>query len=140
VTWELILNRREEYRKCFWDFDIEMILSKTDEELLDRIEHFGVIKNRLKTLGVKKNALAYQKIVSDHGSLDTFLWNYVDHKPIVNIWGNYRDAPTHIEISTRLSKDLKKYGFTFVGPVICYAFMQACGMVSDHETDCFKRG
>ncbi len=138
VTWELILNRREEYRKCFWNFDIETIISKTDDELLKRIQDFGVVKNRLKTLGVRKNALAYQKIVSDHGSLDRFLWNYVDGQPIVNIWGNYRDAPTHTDISTQLSKDLKKYGFTFVWPVICYAFMQSCGMVSDHERHCFR--
>jgi DNA-3-methyladenine glycosylase I len=73
-----------------------------------------VVKNRLKTIGVKKNALAYQKIVADHGSLDTFLWNYVGENSIVNIWKSYRDTPTHTEISTRLSKDLKKYGFTFV--------------------------
>jgi DNA-3-methyladenine glycosylase I len=73
-----------------------------------------VVKNRLKTIGVKKNALAYQKIARDHGSLDAFLWNYVDNTQVVNAWTNYKDAPARIDISTRLSKDLKKYGFTFV--------------------------
>jgi DNA-3-methyladenine glycosylase I len=138
VTWELILNKREEYRKCFWNFDIGTLISKSDEELLTRIQDFSVIRNRLKTLGIRKNALAYQRIVADHGSLDRFLWGYVDHTPMVNLWETYRDAPTHTEISTRLSKDLKKYGFAFVWPVICYAFMQSCGMVSDHEKHCFR--
>jgi DNA-3-methyladenine glycosylase I len=137
LSWETILNKREEYRRCFWDFDVEVLVSKTDEELLELIQHFGVIKNRLKTLGVKKNAMAYHKIIEEHGSLDTFLWSYVDGSPIVNLWDNYRDAPTQTDISTKLSKDLKKYGFGFVGPVICYAFMQACGMVSDHEKECW---
>jgi DNA-3-methyladenine glycosylase I len=138
VTWELILNRREEYRKCFWNFDIQTIISKSDDELLARIQDFGVIKNRLKTLSVKKNALAYLEIIKDHGSLNNFLWSYVDHKTIVNTWDNYRDAPASTDISTKLSKDLKKYGFGFVGPVICYAFMQSCGMASDHEKHCWR--
>ena len=138
VTWEMVLNKREEYRRCFWNFDIETLVSKSDEELLVRIKDFGVIRNKLKTIGVKKNALAFQKIVSQHGSLDKFLWNYVDNQPIVSVWDNYKDAPTSTEISTRLSKDLKRYGFTFVGPVICYAFMQSCGMVSDHKKGCWK--
>jgi DNA-3-methyladenine glycosylase I len=137
VTWEMVLNKREEYRKCFWDFDVQTLVSKTDEELLGRIQHFGVIKNRLKTLSVKKNAVAYQKIVLEHGSLDSYLWGFVGGKPVVNVWDSYQDAPTSTDISTTLSKDLKKYGFGFVGPVICYAFMQACGMVSDHEKGCW---
>jgi DNA-3-methyladenine glycosylase I len=137
VTWEMVLNKREEYRKCFWNFDTDTLISKTDEELLARIQDFGVIKNRLKTLSVRKNALAYLKIVQEHGSLDKFLWSYVGGKQIVNTWNSYRDAPTSTKISTRLSKDLKKYGFGFVGPVICYAFMQSSGMVSDHEECCW---
>jgi DNA-3-methyladenine glycosylase I len=137
VTWEQVLNKREEYRKCFWNFDIATLISKTDEELLARIQDFGVIKNRLKTLVIKKNALAYLKIVQEHGSLDKFLWSYMGGKPIVNTWQSYKDAPNSTDISTKLSKDLKKYGFGFVGPVICYAFMQSSGMVSDHEAGCW---
>jgi DNA-3-methyladenine glycosylase I len=137
LSWETILNKREEYRKCFWDFDIEKIIKKTDEELLERIQNFGVVKNKLKILGVKKNAIAYKKIVSEHKSLDNFLCSHVNNKQIINIWKNYKDAPTQTDVSIKLSKDLKKYGFTFVGPVICYAFMQSCGMVSDHEERCF---
>jgi DNA-3-methyladenine glycosylase I len=137
LSWETILNRREEYRKCFWDFDINTIIDKTDEELLERMNKFGIVKNKLKVLGVNKNAIAYKKIISEYKSLNNFLWNYVDNKSIVNTWENYKDAPTSTEISTKLSKDLKKYGFTFVGPTICYAFMQAAGMVRDHEAKCY---
>ncbi len=138
LSWETILNKRGEYRKCFWNFNIEKIIKKSDEELLERMQNFGVIKNRLKTLAIKKNALAYKKIILEHESLNKFLWNYVDNKQITNTWYNYKDAPTSTYISEKLSKDLKKYGFTFVGPIICYAFMQASGMVSDHKKSCFR--
>lgn len=137
LSWETILNKREEYRKCFWDFDIEKIIKKTDEELLERMSKFGVVKNKLKVLGVKKNAIAYKKIILEHGSLNKYLWNFVNNKPIINTWDNYKNAPTQTDISGKLSKELKSYGFTFVGPTICYAFMQAAGIVSDHEKMCF---
>jgi DNA-3-methyladenine glycosylase I len=139
VTWEMVLNKREEYRKCFWNFDVNILITKSDEELLARIQEFGVIKNRLKTIGVKKNAIAFNKIIRDHGSFDQYLWGFVDNQPIVNSWDNYRDAPTQTPLSTNLSKSLKKYGFSFIGPVICYAFMQSCGMVEDHEKSCYCR-
>jgi DNA-3-methyladenine glycosylase I len=138
LSWETILNKREEYKNCFWDFDVDIILTKTDEELLQRMTEFGVVKNKLKVLGVKKNALAYKKVVAEHDSLAAYLWDYVDNKQVIQVWENYKDAPTQTDISTKLSKDLKKYGFTFIGPTICYAFMQAVGMVSDHEKSCFK--
>jgi DNA-3-methyladenine glycosylase I len=138
LSWETILNKRVEYRKCFWDFDIDTILSKTDEDLLERMQEYSIVKNKLKVLGVKKNAIAYKKVVDEHGSLDTYLWSFVEGKPIVQVWNNYKDAPTQTDISVEISKSLKKYGFTFVGPTICYAFMQAAGLVSDHEKSCFK--
>ena len=138
ISWEMILNKREEYRKCFWGFDVEVLISKTDNELLSRIQDFGVVKNKLKTVGIKKNAFAFKNIVLEHGSFDHFLWSYVNCKPVVNKWNNFHDAPTSNDVSKKLSTDLKKYGFTFIGPVICYAFMQSCGMVSDHELDCWR--
>jgi DNA-3-methyladenine glycosylase I len=138
LSWETILNKREEYKKCFWDFDVEKIIKKSDEELLVRMHEYGVVKNRLKVLGVKKNALAYKRVVAEHGSLATYLWSYVDNKQIIQVWDNYKSAPTQTDISVHMSKELKKYGFTFVGPTICYAFMQAVGLVSDHEKCCFK--
>ncbi len=139
LSWETILNKREEYRKCFWNFDIEKIIKKTDEQLLDRMTKYGIIKNRLKVLGVKKNAVAYKKIVKEYGSLDKYLWSFVNDKPINNRLRTYKDGATQTEISEKMSKDLKKYGFTFIGPVICYAFMQASGMVNDHEVACTAR-
>lgn len=137
LSWETILNKREEYRKCFYNFDPEILITKTDEELLERIQHFVVIKNRLKTLSVKKNATAYFKIVAEHGSLDSFLWSFLNHNSIINIGDGYKDASIFTETSTKMSKTLKKYGFGFIGPVICYAFMQAAGMVKDHEKACW---
>ncbi|MEN9852099.1 MAG: DNA-3-methyladenine glycosylase [Candidatus Parcubacteria bacterium] len=138
LSWETVLNKREEYKKCFYNFDVNKILKKTDEELLQQMTRYNIIKNRLKVLGVKKNALAYKKIVAEHGSLATYLWSYVDHKQVIQVWEQYKDAPTQTDISVQMSKNLKKYGFTFIGPTICYAFMQAAGMVSDHEKDCFR--
>ena len=137
LSWETILNKREQYRQCFWNFDVQTLVNKTDEELLARILDFSVVKNKLKTLSIKKNALAYLKIIQDHDSLDNFLWSFVNNQSIINRWESYKDAPTQTEISSSISKALKKYGFGFVGPVICYAFMQSCGMVSDHEIGCW---
>jgi DNA-3-methyladenine glycosylase I len=138
LSWETILNKKEAYKECFWNFDPYKIIKFSDEELLLRAKEYPVVQNRLKTLSIKKNALAYIKIKEEHGSLDKFLWSYVKNTPIINKWDNYRDAPTLTDMSTRISADLKKYGFGFVGPTICYAFMQACGMVSDHEVTCFR--
>lgn len=140
LSWQTILNRRAEYRKCFWDFDVDTIIKKSDQQLLARMEKFGIIKNKLKVLGVKKNAQAYKKIVDEHGSLSNFLWSFVGGKPVVSELAHYKDGLAQNEISTELSKSLKKYGFTFVGPVICYAFMQAAGLVDDHEQTCFAKG
>jgi DNA-3-methyladenine glycosylase I len=138
LSWETILNKRAAYRECFWGFDPDILSQKTDEELLERMHTFDIIKNKLKTLAVKKNALAYQKIVRERGSFAQFLWSFVDGVSLVHVWQNYRDAPTSTQISVDLATALKKYGWSFAGPVICYAFMQACGMVSDHEGGCWK--
>lgn len=103
------------------------------------MQHYNIIKNKLKVTWVRKNALAYQTIVKDHGSLDAYLWSFVDGKQIVNHPDVYKNLPASTEISEKLSKSLKKYGFTFVGPTICYAFMQAAWLVNDHEVVCKYR-
>lgn len=138
LSWESVLNRREEYRKMFWNFDVEKIIRTTDDALLERMQKYGIIKNRLKVLGVKKNAHAYKKIVAEYGSLDTYLWSFVQAKTVKNLWQSYRDAPTQTIISAAMSKGLKEYGCTFVSPTICYAFMQASGLVNDHEKSCCR--
>lgn len=138
LSWETILKRRDEYRKCFYNFDPEVLVEQSDQELMERIQHFGVVKNRLKTLAIRNNALAYYRVLKDHNSFDDYIWSFVDDKPIVNVWENYADVPASTELSEQMSKSLKKYGFKFVGPVICYAFMQAAGLINDHQRDCFR--
>lgn len=138
LTWEMILNKREEYRKAFWNFDPKVLSNKTYKELLEAMANSNVVKNKLKTEGLKKNAIAYLAIIQEHGSFSKYIWSFVNDTQIVNSWASYYMAPTQTEESQAMSKGLKKYGFTFTGPVICYAFMQAAGLVSDHEIDCFK--
>jgi DNA-3-methyladenine glycosylase I len=137
LTWEMILNRRGEYDLAYWNFDPDALATVSALTLMDRMNSYGVVKNKLKTLCLSKNARGYAKIVAEHGSFDKYLWDFVEGNTIVNTWDNYQDAPTSNPVSDAMSKSLKKYGFTFVGPTICYAFMQAAGLVSDHEKSCF---
>ncbi len=138
LSWEQVLNKREDYRKSFWNFDPKILANKSYKELLEVMAVSNVIKNKLKVEGLKKNAQAYLVIVAEHGSFCDFVWSFVDNKTIVNCWASYYMAPTQTDQSRALSKALKKYGFTFAGPIVCYAFMQAAGLVSDHEIDCYK--
>jgi DNA-3-methyladenine glycosylase I len=137
LTWEMILNRRGEYDQAYWNFDPDALATVSALTLMDRMNSYGVVKNKLKTLCLSKNARGYTKIVAEHGSFDKYLWAYVNNETVVNVWDKYQDAPTSTPASEAMSKSLKKYGFTFVGPTICYAFMQAAGLVSDHEKSCF---
>ena len=120
----------------FWNFDIAKILESSDEALLERMGEYNIIKNKLKVLSVKKNALAYQKVTREHGSLDAYIWSFVGGTPIVNHRATYREYPSSTPLSETMSTSLKQYGFTFVGPTICYAYMQAAGLVDDHEVGC----
>lgn len=138
LSWITILKKRENYRQAFHDFDCERIAaySKADEERL--LGDSGIVRNRLKIQAAIKNARATIRIKEDFGSLDAFLWRYVDGIPQQNAWPSIAEVPARTALSDRLSKDLKARGFTFVGSTICYAFMQAVGMVNDHTTDCFR--
>jgi DNA-3-methyladenine glycosylase I len=136
ISWEVILNKREGYKKAFDNFDIDYCATLTDEYLESQVTNPGIIRSKNKIFSIKSNAQAALSIIKDHGSLSSFLWKYVGGKPIINTVVNYKEAPTQTAISVQLSKDLKKYGFKFLGPVICYAFMQGVGMVNDHETNC----
>jgi DNA-3-methyladenine glycosylase I len=137
LTWELILNKRAVYREAFWGFDPSKLALKTDTELLARMTEFWVVKNRLKTLALRKNALAYNTIERDHGSFSAFIWSFAPQWLGQNIWNSYRDAPTSSPQSEQMSKALKKYGWSFAGSTICYAYMQSAGLVADHEKGCF---
>jgi DNA-3-methyladenine glycosylase I len=137
LTWELILNRFEAYDEAFWSFEPSILASKTDEDLLERMEKFGVVKNRLKSKSLSKNAKAYFEIAKVHGGFSSYVWSFVNGQTVAHSWDVYTDAPTMTEASVAMSKSLKKYGFSFVGPTICYAYMQSAGLVSDHERSCF---
>lgn len=138
LSWLTILKKRENYKKAFHSFDPEMIADYTQRDIDRLMENLGIVRNRLKIESVIKNARGVLKIKEEFGSFDTYLWHYVENTPIQNKWKSVADIPVQTEISERMSKDLKKRGFNFVGPTICYAFMQAIGMVNDHTTDCFR--
>ena len=136
LSWSTIIAKREEYRKAFRNFDIEYCRGLTEEEL-DRIrEEYNIIKNKLKIRAVRSNAAAFSQIQKEFGSFSAYLWNYVDGKPVINHWNREEEMPAQSELSQRISKDLKKRGFKFVGPVIIYSFLQAAGLVDDHIATC----
>jgi DNA-3-methyladenine glycosylase I len=138
LSWITILRKRANYRRAFRDFDPLVVarLRKRDVErlLLDP----GIVRNRLKVESVVRNARGVLAIQEQHGTLDNFLWRYVDRRPRQNAWRSMRDVPARTELSDSMSRELKNLGFNFVGSTICYAFMQAVGMVNDHTVDCFR--
>lgn len=138
LSWLTILKKRTNYRQAFDNFSIEKIVAYTDEDIERLLQNPGIVRNRLKIQSAIKNAHAAQAITAKYGSLDAFLWRYVDGKPKQNTWKTPQEVPVSTAISDAMSKDLKKRGFSFVGSTICYAFMQAVGMVNDHTTDCFR--
>jgi DNA-3-methyladenine glycosylase I len=137
LSWITILKRRENYRGAFDGFDIRKISQYDEDKLEELMQNKGIIRNRLKVKSVVKNAQAVQLIQEEYGSFQTFIWNYVGGKPINMYRQSHEDIPAYTKESELMSKDLKKLGFSFVGPTICYAFMQATGMVNDHTKDCF---
>ena len=138
LSWITILKRREGYRSAYDGFDPVKMANWSDKKLLTLREDTRIIRNRLKIEAARTNAKAYLKVVEDTGSFSDYLWSFVDGKPIRNAWEKMEDVPVTTPESDAMSKDLKKRGFKFVGSTICYAFMQAVGMVNDHTTDCFR--
>lgn len=138
LNWLTILKRREQYRIAFDHFDAEKIAQYDDKKYQAILTDSGVIRNRLKIQSTITNAQAYLKIKNEYNSFSDYVWGFVNHEPIINKWQQHKDIPTTTEISDALSKDLKKRGFKFVGSTICYAYMQAVGMVNDHLTTCFR--
>jgi DNA-3-methyladenine glycosylase I len=136
LSWSTILNRRSGYARAFHDFDVEAVAAMTDDELEALIGDEGIIRNRLKVYGARKNALAFQRVQQEFGSFAAYLWGWVDGEPIVNHPRGLGDLPPTTELSDRLSKDLKKRGFTFVGSTIVYAYLEAVGVVDDHVDTC----
>ncbi|MGV2288331.1 DNA-3-methyladenine glycosylase I [Trinickia sp. YCB016] len=136
LSWSTILNKREGYRRAFMNFDADAVARFTPKKVEALMQDTSIVRNRAKIESAILNARAVQQIRVEHGSLANFVWSFVDGVPIQNRHASYKDAPASTEISDALSKALKKYGCKFVGSTICYAFMQAVGMVNDHEIDC----
>lgn len=138
LSWETILNKRDRYRVAFDAWDAEKIARYDAAKVAALLNDAGIVRNRLKVAAAITNAQAYLRLRDEVGGLDPFLWSYVDGKPIRNAWITLKDCPAKTPLSDRLSKDLAKRGFKFVGSTIIYAYMQAIGMVNDHCVDCFR--
>ncbi|MED3803600.1 DNA-3-methyladenine glycosylase I [Lysinibacillus xylanilyticus] len=139
LSWWTILQKREGYREAFDQFDASKIILYTEDKLQELRQDSRIVRNKLKIASVVTNAQAFLRIQEKHGSFSEYIWGFVDHQPIINEWSSIADVPATTEISDRMSKQLKKDGFKFVGSTICYSFMQATGMVNDHIVDCICR-
>lgn len=138
LAWITILRKRANYLKNFDDFDPRKVARYSQKRIEKLLQDPGIVRNRLKVESTVTNAEAFLLIQEKHGSFSDYLWDYVDGEPITNHWRTINQVPASTPLSDQLSKDLKKAGFRFVGTTICYAYMQAVGMVNDHTTDCFR--
>jgi DNA-3-methyladenine glycosylase I len=137
LSWETILNKRDHYRAAFDCWDAEEIARYDDTKFAALMGNAGIVRNRLKIAAAINNAQAYLRLRDDVGGLDAYLWRYVDGQPIQNHWPTSKDMPAKTELSDRISKDLARRGFKFVGSTIIYAYLQASGVVNDHCVECF---
>lgn len=140
LSWLTILRKREHYRRAFAGFEIAPVAAWSEADIRRLLADPGIVRNRLKVASAIANARAVLEIQREFGSLAAFLWRYVDHAPRQNAWRTLAEVPARTPQSDRLSRDLKKRGFGFVGSTICYAFMQAVGLVNDHLVDCYRYG
>ena len=138
LNWMTILKRREGYRKAFASFDVKKVAAFTEDDIERLLQDEGIIRNRLKVNSAVTNARAFIKVQKEFGSFDEYIWSFVGDEPIRNQWQSMSDVPVTTAESDAMSKDLKKRGFKFVGSTICYAYMQAMGMVDDHLVSCLS--
>jgi DNA-3-methyladenine glycosylase I len=138
LSWITILKRQVNYRKAYDQFDPFKMANWTEMKIETLLKDSRIIRNRLKILAARQNAKSYLKLIEEMGNFSDFLWSFVDHKQITNYWESWDKTPAKTKESEEMSKELKSRGFQFVGPTICYAFMQAVGMVNDHITSCFR--
>jgi DNA-3-methyladenine glycosylase I len=136
LSWYTILKKREHYREAFDGFDPKRIIQYDEQKIEALMQNKGIVRNRLKINAVVKNAHAFLHIQAEFGSFDAYIWRFVNGKPIRNDWKSMGEVPARTELSDQISKDLKKRGFKFIGSTICYALMQATGMVDDHIVTC----
>ncbi len=138
LSWITVLRKRENYRLLFDNFDPEKVARYDEQKIQSLLADARIIRNKLKVRSAITNAQAYLDLQEQQGSFSDFLWRFVDGRPIQNHWSTDKELPANTPVSDAMSKELKKKGFKFVGTTICYAFMQATGMVNDHTTDCFR--
>ena len=138
LSWITILRKRENFRKAFDRFNYRKIAAYDESKVEELLQDPGIIRNRLKVNATVSNARAFMKVQEEFGSFSDYIWGFVEGKPIVNSLEDYRKGPANTPLSDKISKDLKKRGFKFVGSTVVYAHMQATGMVNDHETSCFR--
>lgn len=138
LSWSTILAKRNAYRKAFSSFNPKKVAKYRPEKLAQLLTNPGIVRNRLKIEAAVRNAKAFLQVQKEFGSFDRYMWQFVGGKPVINRWRSTSQLPAQTPESIRMSKDLLKRGFSFVGPTVCYAFMQAVGMVNDHVVDCFR--
>ena len=138
LSWAIVLNKRENFRKAFDNFNPDKIAEYNQSRIDALIQNAGIIRNKLKINATISNAKAFLDIQKEFGTFDKYIWQFVDGKPIINHWQTTEEIPTSTLESDKLSKDLKSHGFKFVGTTICYAFMQGTGLVNDHLVSCFR--
>ncbi|MBN2218753.1 MAG: DNA-3-methyladenine glycosylase I [Kosmotogaceae bacterium] len=138
LSWHTVLKKREEYRKAFSGFDPQVVSKYGENEIIELVENPGIIRNRQKIHSAINNAKRFIEIQAEYGTFDSYVWSFVDNKPIMNTWKSLSEIPSVTEKSVEISRALKSKGFTFIGPTIVYALMQATGMVNDHLVSCFR--
>ncbi len=138
LSWLTILKKRNNFRLAFDNFEAAKIANYDEEKIEELLNNSGIIRNKLKIHAAVTNAQAFLKIQKEFGSFDKYIWQFTGGKTLINKWKNWKEIPASTKESDAMSKDLKKQGFKFVGSTICYAFMQAAGMVNDHTVDCFR--
>ena len=138
LSWSAILKKRENYRKAFASFDVRKIARFDGAKVKQLLANPGIVRNKLKVAAAIQNAKSFLSVQEEFGSFDAYIWHFVGGKPKQNAWKTHKNIPAMTPASDAMSKDLKKRGFNFVGSTICYAFMQAVGVVNDHTTDCFR--
>lgn len=140
LSWITILRKRENYSKAFDNFNPNLVSRYDSKKVKELLKNDGIVRNRLKIESAIQNAKIFLEVKKSFGSFDNYIWQFVDYKPVKNNYRSLKEIPAKTEASDRMSRDLKKRGFKFVGSTICYAFMQAVGMIDDHTSDCFKYG
>ena len=138
LSWNTILKKRDNYRRAFDGFDPKRVARYEQRKVKQLLADPGIVRNKLKIAAAVENAKAFLRVQEELGSFDRYIWQFVGGKPRINKWRSLRQVPAHTAESDAMSKDLQRRGFKFVGSTICYAFMQAVGMVNDHSIDCFR--